>query len=362
MHIYTRGALLENIRRFSEIISLKCVKGSQNDKWINIFYKGMTHIVNVVCMYKSGRITDEQFMESMSRQYYTTDFIDRCSEKLFEFTAMVDKHFDGTVGEDVKRFDTPDLAVCSPKLIEYVGQNLIRRIMFVAVSNEIIEMLKTNPELLPYPTIKEDTEEMFYLRTLLSSVYTTIVRTLKDKPVLRTTVLRSYVQVVISIVPFWQVIQLMKYPFTKRKTAVKQDDVIVETEHEGSEQDGVEHAVEEVQLTVPEKDSDMVDVNALLDDEVSKKTFNAARNRPHIPSFMMARELKWLISKRLTEEKQRYQKEVEQARNSEQTVVEQVAVDGTTELSNVEGNVEPTIEQPTEPTIEQTAIEGATEQ
>ena len=326
MHIFTRSALLENIRRFSEIISLKCVKGSQNDKWINTFYKGMTHIVNVVSMHKLERITDEQVLESVSRQYYNTDFINRCSEKLFEFTAMVDKHFDGVVGEDVKRFDTPDLAVCSPKLIEYVGQNLIRRIMYVVVSAEIIEMLKSNPELLPYPTIKEDTEEMFYLRTLLSSVYTTIVRTMKDKPVLRTAVLKSYVQVVISIVPFWQVIQLMKYPFTKRRTAVKQDDAIVETEQEAVEQ----KVGEECALTVTEKDSDMVDVNALLDDEVSKKTVNAARYRPYIPSFMMAKELKWLISKRLAEEKQKFRNGLKEVNETvEQTNTEQTAVNET---------------------------------
>ena len=214
---FTRAALTENIRRFEQIVSAKVAPETQNFKWVNTFYSGMKHIVNIIHHVQHGTMDEEQVRRSCSRQYYTDEFITKCGAKLMEFTAIVDKHYDNVVHEDVKEYDSESLPVCTPKMIEYVGQNLIRRIMFIAAEPEITEFVQAHPDMLPYPTINENKEEMFFLRALLSSIYIAIVRIAANKPTIRQMLLKIYIQQVITIVPFWNVVDMMNYPFTHAK-------------------------------------------------------------------------------------------------------------------------------------------------
>ena len=306
-HIFTRDALMENVRRFQEIISAKCAAGTQNDTWINTFYRGMTHIISVIHLAHTGKMNEEQAINATNRRFYTEEFIQKCAAKLFEFTAMVDKHYDGEVHDDVKEFDSENLPVCTPKMIEYVGQNLVRRILYIAAEEEINKFVEEHPDMLPYPTINENKPEMFFLRALLSSVYCAIVRLFKDKPVIRKRLLMVFVQQTITIVSFWQVVEVMRYPFTRAKNTVEEQligDMKVDVEKNDAE-NGTENneMVQEPVAPLPDSEN-IVEESVNVD-----KLLGVKQTRHQLPDCLNNYELKRLVSRRLKEERQKYKDE-----------------------------------------------------
>ena len=315
---FTRAALTENIRRFEQIVSAKVAPETQNFKWVNTFYSGMKHIVNIIHHIQHGTMDEEQVRRSCSRQYYTDEFITKCGAKLMEFTAIVDKHYDNVVHEDVKEYDTETLPVCTPKMIEYVGQNLIRRIMFIAAEPEITEFVQAHPDMLPYPTINENKEEMFFLRALLSSIYIAIVRIAANKPVIRQMLLKIYIQQVITIVPFWNVVDMMNYPFTHAKVKDEGNVILEPITEEKPDVDGTAvdptttEAVEATPVSAIEvahvavvsgtKLVEMpVDVNVMLQAAPAN-----LKTRYDLPPCLTKYKLRKLISDRLHQEKMIY--------------------------------------------------------
>jgi hypothetical protein len=306
-HIYTRNALIENVRRFEQIVSCNTKAGTTNHKWMQTFYRGMEHIINVIHLADNGKLTDEDVIRSLSRRYHPEEFIDECAAKIMEFTAMVDKHYDSVVRDDVKMYDSEQLPVCTSKMIDYVGQNLIRRIMYIAAKPEIDEFVIQHPDMSPYPTISENTPAMFMLRSLLSSVYVAIVRLHRERPVARQAMLKAFVQQVITVVPFWSVVDLLPYPFTRNKQPVQEQDQDVilsndvackDAESEQTESESKNETVVDQSTQVP--DDAPVDVVPLL--ETSPK----ATVRHQLPEHLMKYNLRKLIGERLRAQKQQF--------------------------------------------------------
>ena len=315
-HIYTRPALMENLNRFTQIIKASHDSTSKNHAWMESFVKGMTHLINLTHLFTVGKISENDVRNGTSRMYYLEDFLSKCCEKLFEFTAIVDKHYDGVVYDDVKQYDSESLPVCTPKMIEYVGQNLIRRIMYIAAEPEINAFIEEHPEMLPYPMLNE-TSGLFYLRVLLSSIYITIARTTKHNTNVRRMLLRSFVQMCITIVPFWEVVDMMKYPFTKVaiRNGSAESDVILsevvqkeeteEKELEKKEDEKVEEKEEEIDPNAKpiEVNVKMSDVAIQLENAVPVPP-DSLRRRHTLPENLTKFNLRKLITQRLKEAKE----------------------------------------------------------
>lgn len=312
-HIFTRPALMENLNRFTQIIKAIHDSNSKNHVWMESFVKGMTHLINLTHLFTVGRINEEDVRKGTSRTYYLEEFLSKCCDKLFEFTAIVDKHYDGVVHDDVKEYDSENLPVCTPKMIEYVGQNLIRRIMYIAAEPEINAFVEEHPEMLPYPMLNE-TSGIFYLRVLLSSIYTTIVRTTKHNTNVRRMLLRSFVQMCITIVPFWEVVDMMKYPFTKvavRNQPSEHDVILEETVNRTEVKEEIqEEQHEECKDEEPiDPNAKPIEVNVSMND-VAIQLENAvpippeySRKRHTLPENLMKYNLRKLITQRLKEAK-----------------------------------------------------------
>lgn len=312
-HIYTRNALIENVRRFEQIVSCNTKAGTTNHKWMQTFYRGMEHIINVIHLADNGKLTDDDVIRSLSRRYYPEEFIDECAAKIMEFTAMVDKHYDSVVRDDVKMYDSEQLPVCTSKMIDYVGQNLIRRIMYIAAKPEIDEFVIQHPDMSPYPTISENTPAMFMLRSLLSSVYVAIVRLHRERPVARQAMLKAFVQQVITVVPFWSVVDLLPYPFTRNKQPVQEQDVILSNDVACKDEQSEQQAVQNGEQTVNEPEtkpvveqSTQVPDDAPVDVVPLLETSPKATVRHQLPEHLMKYNLRKLIGERLRAQKQQF--------------------------------------------------------
>lgn len=317
-HIFTRPALMENLNRFAEIINVQKETRMNQIKWDDSFIKGMKHIINLTHLFVNGKITEEDVLKGTSRRYYSEEFLSECCAKLFEFTAILDMHYDGCLHEDVKDFVFDEVPVCTPKMIEYVGQNLIRRIMYIAVKNEIDAFVHEHPEMLPYPMLNE-TPGLFYLRVLLSSVYMSIARTTKHNPVVRRALLTNFVQITIMIVPLWVVVDLMNYPFTKAPirttpSETKEDEVLL------NDVGVVENQVQETSVQEePVKDEPVQEVSVQTESveeiSIAEQLASATpavnefvRRRHVLPECLMKFNLRKLITQRLKEAKDSFVK------------------------------------------------------